>query len=195
MKKVNIGEVARISVGLNVRTSDIQTGYFLVTPSGIEDGKVIKFQNAELISKKSDDEIGEYLLHKNDILLQSKGNKFEVILIDKEYEKLLPSTFYFRIRTNNNINTKYLQWLLRSKEAQEYFEKNTSGNVIKTIRKSIVENLEIMLPPKKKQDKIAKIISVYELEKEHTERYLALKKEYISQKINKNYGGVHSGIK
>lgn len=127
-------------------------------------------------------------LKKGDILFQAKGNKFEAILIEEEYKNLVASSLYFIIRVNTDkIDPKYLQWLLKTGVVQEYFDKNTSGTAIKTVRKTILEEFKFICPPLVEQEKIVVAIRAFENEKKETLKYLESKEEFIEIKILSKY--------
>lgn len=169
-----------------VKKSDIETEYKAIFPAGVVNGKIIFSDFGEVSLKKQIDD--KYFLKKNDILLQVKGNKFDSILITEEKKNLLPSNSYLILRPNlKKINPKFLQWYLKTKRILEYFEKNTSGSIIKVLRKATVAELEINFPDINEQNKITIILEKFEKEKEALVEYLNDKEELIENVIMKKY--------
>lgn len=176
----------------NIKKSEVESDYKLVTPSCIKDSKIEFFEYGNIDSNK---EIhSKYFLIKDDVLFQAKGNKSDSILIEENIEKLLPSTSYFILRPDlTKIDPKYLQWILKTEAVEKYFEKNTSGATIRVIRKNILENLDFNLPPLEEQKKFATLIEAFEIEKKETEKYLKAKEELIERKILSKYEVIIGG--
>lgn len=132
-----------------------------------------------------DEKFEKSFLKKGDILFQAKGNKFEAVLIDKDYENLISNQIYFNIRVSSEILPEYLVWYLNSKDAKLYYEKNTSGATVKSINKKALEQLEIEVPTIEKQKELVTLISGFLIEKENTLKYLEKKEKLINEIIKK----------
>jgi len=131
--------------------------------------------------------IEEYFLKKDDIIFQAKGSRLEAILIEKEYENLISKQSYFNIKVNKFlIDPKYLCWYLNNRVSKQYFKMNSSGAIIKTINRKVLENLKIIKPDLKKQKEISNLISNFYTEKEKTLNYLERKELFINEKIIKS---------
>ena len=97
---------------------------------------------------------------------------------------MLPSTLYFILRTNEKINPKYLQWLLKTELLLLYFEKKyKTMNVVRAVNKVDIVELDIDLPEREVQDKMVEIIESFEEEHNITLEYLKSKKKYIEESI------------
>ena len=156
----------------------------------INNGKIESLDYAEVPDryKNGKNKIADkYFIKKDDVLFQAKGKKIEVVYIDKDYERLLPSTLYFILRPNKKINPKYLQWLLKTELLLLYFEKKykTMGTVRAVNKVDIVE-LNVKIPERKIQDEMAKIIISLEEEEEETIKYLKIKRKYIEERMIEN---------
>jgi putative type I restriction modification DNA specificity domain protein len=187
---MKLGDNVDIIAPLNVKTADSETGYFLLNPTMINNGKIESFDHAEVPDryKNGKNKIADkYFIKKDDVLFQAKGRKIEVVYIDKDYERVLPSTLYFILRPNEKINPKYLQWLLKTELILLYFEKKykTMGTVRAVNKVDIVE-LNVKIPEREIQDEMAKIIISLEEEEENTIKYLEIKRKYIEEKMIEN---------
>lgn len=172
---------------INIKTIEEKGNIRILVPSSLENDKIKEDQlkSGEIDLEKINP---KQYLKKNDIVFQAKGNKFEVVLIEENYENLLASSLYFIIRVNEKkINPKYLQWLLKTEKAKEYFEKNTSGTVMKIVRKSTLEDFEFDCPSLKEQENFQTLIRAFENEEKETLKYLESKKELIERKILAKY--------
>lgn len=185
--KIKLKKVVEFINPIPIKKSELETEYKAIFPAGVEDNKIINYNFAEVNLKKQIEK--KYFLKKNDILLQVKGNKFESVLITEEVENLLPSNSYLILRSNlEKINPKYLQWYLKTKVVLEYFDKNTSGAIIKLLRKQTIAELILNLPSLNEQNEMALMIEKFEKEKEATIEYLKNKEELIETLIMRKYG-------
>ena len=184
---MKLGDNVDIIAPLNVKTADSKTGYLLLNPTLVNNGKIESFENAEVPERYRDgkNKINEkYFVRKNDVLFQAKGSKIEVVYVDKDYENVLPATLYFTLRANEKINPKYLQWLLKTELLLLYFEKKyKTMSAVRAVNKTDIVELDIDLPEREVQDRMVEIINNFETEEESTMEYLQLKKKYIEEKI------------
>ena len=184
---MKLGDNVDIIAPLNVKTADSETGYLLLNPTLVNNGKIESFENAEVPEryKNGKNKINEkYFVKKNDVLFQAKGSKIEVVYVDKEYVNVLPATLYFILRANDKINPKYLQWLLKTELLLLYFEKKyKTMSAVRAVNKTDIVELDIDLPDREEQDRMVEIITSFEKEEENTREYLKIKKKYIEEKI------------
>ena len=184
---MKLGDTVDIIAPLNVKTADSETGYLLLNPTLVNNGKIESFENAEVPEryKNGKNKINEkYFVKKNDVLFQAKGSKIEVVHVDKEYENVLPATLYFILRANDKVNPKYLQWLLKTELLLLYFEKKyKTMSAVRAVNKTDIVELDIELPDREEQDRMVEIITSFENEEENTRGYLKIKKKYIEEKI------------
>ena len=184
---MKLGDNVDIIAPLNVKTADSETGYLLLNPTLVNNGKIESFENAEVPEryKNGKNKINEkYFVKKNDVLFQAKGSKIEVVHVDKEYKNVLPATLYFILRANDKVNPKYLQWLLKTELLLLYFEKKyKTMSAVRAVNKTDIVELDIELPDREEQDRMVEIITSFENEEENTREYLKIKKKYIEEKI------------
>ena len=182
---MKLGDNVDIIAPLNVKTADSETGYLLLNPTLVNNGKIESFENAEVPEryKNGKNKINEkYFVKKNDVLFQAKGSKIEVVYVDKEYENVLPATLYFILRANDKINPKYLQWLLKTELLLLYFEKKyKTMSAVRAVNKTDIVELDIDLPDREEQDRMVEIITSFEKEEENTREYLKIKKNPIKK--------------
>ena len=184
---MKLGDNVDIIAPLNVKTADSKTGYLLLNPTLVNNGKIESFENAEVPEryKNGKNKIADkYFVKKNDVLFQAKGSKIEVVYVDQDYENVLPATLYFILRANEKINPKYLQWLLKTELLLLYFEKKyKTMSAVRAVNKSDIVELDIDLPEREVQDKMVEIITSFENEEKNTIDYLKIKKKYIEEKV------------
>ena len=186
MEKVILETIADFIVPMPIRRSEEKSKYKAVFPGGIENNKIVSFEYVDFFtSKREDKEISEkYFLRKNDILFQIKGSRFASVLVEDDFENTIASNAYIilRIKDQNNVNPKFLQWFLKTKIVMDYLNKNTSGDIVKIIRRATIGNIEIKIPKIEEQNEIVSLINFFDAEKEETMKYLE-KKETLIERI------------
>lgn len=186
MLKIKLEEEVLFINPIPVKKSEKRTDYRVIFPAKVINSKVEGYDFGEVSLKKDIEE--KYFVKKDDILFQIKGNKFDSILIDKDVKNTLPSNSYLILRVKSDkILPKYLQWYLKTKTITEYFEKNTSGAIIKILRKNIISDLTLNVPSIEEQKEIVEMIENFELEKKELVKYLENKEELIEMTIMKKY--------
>ncbi|MBN2659554.1 MAG: restriction endonuclease subunit S [Calditrichaeota bacterium] len=156
----------------------------ILKASAVTDG-VIDESLLDCGSFKGNKDITEYFLKKGDLLFQAKGNKFEALYIDRDYENLVTSQIYFNLHVDKKkVEPEYLCWYLNSRLAKNHFDANSSGSVVKAINKAVLLNLDVALPESlEKQRHIAELVREFDGEKKNTQRYLEQKELLINEKI------------
>lgn len=102
-------------------------------------------------------------LQEGDILVAGRGNHNYAVLVDINHaNKTLGSTVeavasphFFVVRvTQQNILPEFVAWLLNQPYCQRYFEQNSEGTLTKSIRRSVLEDTPVVIPPLEKQQTI-----------------------------------------
>jgi|SRR5690554_716500 len=119
-----------------------------------------------------------YLLE-GDILVAGRGNHNYAVLVDiKQTNHSLGSTIkavasphFFVVRVENkDILPEFVTWLLNQPYCQRYFEQNSEGTLTKSIRRSVLEDAPVVIPPLEKQQTIIALAKTI-----HKEQQLAQK--------------------
>ncbi|MBQ0781565.1 MAG: restriction endonuclease subunit S, partial [Thalassolituus oleivorans] len=112
-------------------------------------------QKTELTGKRPPD-----YLTTGDILVAARGNHNYAIPIDSalttnKQAVAAPHFFVVRLKSQNkkkqDILPEFIAWLLNQIPAQRYFEQNAEGTLTKSIRRSVLEETPIVIPPLAKQ--------------------------------------------
>ena len=175
---MKVGIIGAGTMGAGIAQAFAQTEGFTVALCDI---------NNEFAANGKNKIADKYFIKKDDVLFQAKGSKIDVVYVDKDYERVLPSTLYFILRPNEKINPKYLQWLLKTELLLLYFEKKykTMGTV-RAVNKGDIVELRVKMPEREVQDEMAKIITSFEDEEYSTMKYLKIKRKYIEERVIEN---------
>lgn len=110
----------------------------------------------ELTGKRQAD-----FLQKDDVLFISKGQRIIACYIDQDFPSYTcaPSLFILRpaAKWQGKLNMQFIAWFLNQTLAQNYFKKTAEGSTQINIRKPILADLKIGLPPLKQQHFIAQL--------------------------------------
>ncbi|MDX2249983.1 MAG: restriction endonuclease subunit S [Bacteroidia bacterium] len=172
----------------------IQTGLF-AKPAGTGDvvylqskhfdengqllGEIHADLNADRISEK-------HLLRQGDVLFAAKGTKNFATVYTKPNKPAVASTSFFVIRlTDKKVLPEYLAWFLNHPDTQTFIKDNARGTAIPSIRKTVLENLEIPIPSLEKQRVIIRLSDLAKKESTLRIAILQQRKFLIDQQIIK----------
>lgn len=167
-----------------VMKKDAKGSFRILKASSIMNGSIIE-KNLERGVFEGSKDIEKFLLKPWDLAFQAKGNKFESIFIEKDYKNLVSSQIFFNLRVDQSIvDSRFLSWYLNSRLARAYFEKNSSGSVVKSISKKVLLGIDIRLPGDIiEQQNIVELVTKFDIEKKKTLEYLNKKRLLVNEKI------------
>ncbi len=126
--------------------------------------------STELPSQRSAD-----FLLENDILFTARGTKNYAVLVDTavaHYQVVAAPHFYVLRLTTPHVLPAFLAWWLNQYPSQQYFQREAEGSVTKSIRRSVLENLPIAMPPLSKQHTIIGLANTLKQERQLSEQLL-----------------------
>ena len=106
----------------------------------------------------------QQILNKGDVLFSTVRPNLRNIAINQE-DGLIGSTGFYVIRTRENIKNKFLFRLLLSDSITNDFESMVSGANYPSLRKTDLDDYEIILPPLSLQVKFAEMVENIEKQK------------------------------
>lgn len=94
-------------------------------------------------------------LNAGDVIFSTRGARtYAVALGSAPYPAVCsPHFFVLRIR-NEAVVPEFLAWQINQVPAQEYLQREATGSHILNIRREVIERLEIVIPPRARQDAI-----------------------------------------
>ena len=122
----------------------IENGIPLINPSHIKNGKIIP--NDKLtVSKSKHEELTQYHLRLNDVLLGRRGEMGRCAVVTKKEVGWLCGTGSLFIRPNREkINPFFLELLLSSDSIKKYLENVSQGQTMANLNKSIVGAIPLL---------------------------------------------------
>lgn len=115
-------------------------------------------------------------LKAGDILVAARGSNNYAVLVDLPPDTSIKAVaapyFYVISQLGNNVLPAYLAWLLNQTPCQRYFEQNSEGTLTKSIRRTVLENAPVAVPPLAKQHAIIALVSTLRQEQQIVEQLL-----------------------
>ena len=94
------------------------------------------------------------------------------------------ASFILRIRCGKNLNNRFAFYLLNFLREIEYFTKNIAQQVNFKINATVFREIEIPIPPKEKQEEIAKILDILQINIRDIENKIQTSKALLKSIIN-----------
>lgn len=100
-------------------------------------------------------------LEPGDIIFSARGVRNIATCIDEIEMPVVCGPYYFLIHINSDVTDDvlpaFIAWQLNQKKAQRTFGKSLEGSIQVSIRKSVLENIELDIPDLNKQHAIAEL--------------------------------------
>ena len=180
-----LSEIASIATGQTFRhkvTNDMKKGRVLAIQ--IKDISTDFFNiNGVPHKVKAEDISQKQLLQKGDVLFLAKGNTNKAVVFNLE-EPAVAVSFFFVIRPNQAVvDASYLAWCLNQRETQAIIQRQKEGSLVGSVKKSVLEDLEITLPDISTQKTIANIDRLQRQMQQKTIELLQLQQHLIENQL------------
>lgn len=95
-------------------------------------------------------------LAQGDVIFTTRGSRnFALALEDVQGLAVCsPHFFVIRVSDTSRITPTFLAWQINQRPAQEHFQREATGSYILNIRREVVENLSLVIPPLAQQKAI-----------------------------------------
>ncbi len=125
----------------------------------------------------------KHLLLPGQIILLAKGKYTSACLIPDSDKNLVISSAFFsiKIKQNQHVLPKYLQWFLNQPVARNYFKSFATGTSMFSLPMSVLKNLDVPLPTMPVQEKVVKMIELRQQEKSVVMQLEEEKEKYVQQ--------------
>jgi len=159
--------VKSISTGLNPRQNFVlnedKANYYYVTVKEITTNKVVFSDSTDKITEAAKRIINNRSkLAVGDILFSGIGTIGKVAYVDFSTHNWDCSESVFLIKPEEDVVIgKYLSYILSSNTAKSQYERGSAGAIMKGVRKSTLENLQIPIPSLSEQERIVGILDTF----------------------------------
>ncbi|GIZ09360.1 restriction endonuclease subunit S [Flavobacterium sp. UMI-01] len=154
-----------------------------------DDGNLLYDLEANVLYKPS---IEKNFLKQGEIVFNAKGRRFFAILIDEKYDATIASaTFLVLTIDSKTILPEFLVWYLNHPETLKVFDSKTNTQVMPSITKQELGNLEIIIPTFETQKQIVGLDLLKKKQTKLQKELITLEENYINaityKKIKNEY--------
>ena len=179
--KTKINYITKIKTGFFAKVFDKGDVVYLQSKHFDDNGLLRPILHADL---KSDNITSRHLLQTGDVLFAAKGYRNFASVYQNHNMAAVASTSFFVIRIVDRILLpEYLAWFLNHTSTQSLLKSKAKGTGIPSIRKSVLEELEISIPSIEKQGLIVKLSNLANKESEIRLQIANFKKQFIEEII------------
>lgn len=90
-----------------------------------------------------------------DVIFSTRGTKtFAYALGEVPRQAVCAPQFFVVTPRSDHVMPEFLAWQLNQKPAQDYFQRERTGSVIQHVRRSVLEDMPIAIPPLQVQELI-----------------------------------------
>lgn len=130
-----------------------------------------------------------HLVKVGDVLFRGRGNAPAGYCLRELPAQCIAAAPLLRLRLRSNVLLpEFLAWYLRQETAQAYFEGNAQGSAMRIVGVDVLENLQIPVVSREKQQKIVALVELSERERKLRQRLGELKSIYVNKVINQWLG-------
>lgn len=186
-----LGEVSRkIGDGLHGTPSYVENGdYYFINGNNLINGKIVITKDTKRV-REDDYYNNDKKLDNNSILMSLNGTIGNLAYYN--YEKVMLGKSAGYITLNDNINKKFIFYLLSTEKTYRYFLKELTGTTIKNLSLESIRKTPLCIPSKKEQEKIALILSTVDEQIDIVDGLIQknkeLKKALMQQLLTKGIG-------
>jgi hypothetical protein len=169
VKTVRVGDLGRVASGYPLRVSaeDLEPGdVAFVQLKNVGHPHGVAWQDVAKVALPSKREPA--WLSPGDVLFSSRGTKTLAYPVATTPSRAVcgPQFFIITISDSRSVLPEFLAWQINQKPAQDYLQKESTGSFIQNIRKPVLEQMPIALPPLEEQRLIVQFWRAAQRERE-----------------------------
>lgn len=191
---MKLSRIARIQSGYISRSKiePSQDGSHLLLQARDIDADRLMHRTDSLIRFNPDLSRKDWLLKPDDVLFMARGARNYSILIKEIPDRTLAAACFFIVRVSSDqVLPYYLYWYLNQANVVHYLSRHSGRGVhMPVVRRSVLESIDIPIPPLEVQSKIAKLDVLLEKELKLIDKLAEKRRELITaasmQAVRKN---------
>lgn len=181
---IQLNNLASIQTGIFAKTFSTGEIVYLKAKHFDDQGHLNKVLHPDLNLNKVTQ---KHLLQHGDVLFAAKGTKNFAAWYEAKNIPAVASTSFFIIRMENSFRDKilpeFLVWYLNHPNTQKYLKVKAKGTNIVSISKTVLQEMQILVPELQVQEAIIKINHLCNTEKQLKEKIEELREKLIQQQI------------
>lgn len=162
-KEVRLGDIADVQTGpfgSQLHKSDyIAEGIPCIMPTNIGPHLNFIVDGIAHVSEVDANRLSRHLTEFGDIIYARRGDIEKCAYVTTNEEKWLCGTGCLKIRCNNEVNSRFIAYLLSTAECKKWITGNAVGTTMLNLSKGILSNLPLLVPSHEDQRRIASILS------------------------------------
>lgn len=162
-KEVRLGDIADVQTGpfgSQLHRSDyIAEGIPCIMPTNIGPHLNFIVDGIAHVSEVDANRLSRHLTEIGDIIYARRGDIEKCAYVTTNEEKWLCGTGCLKIRCNNEVNSRFIAYLLSTAECKKWITGNAVGTTMLNLSKGILSNLPLLVPSHEDQRRIASILS------------------------------------
>jgi len=181
---MKLKEIAKIQSGYISRgkIEPHEDGSHFLMQARVVDADHLTYQADSLVRFSPDLSRKDWMLKPDDVLFMARGARNYSVLIKELPEKVLAAACFFIVRVSNEeVLPDYLFWYLNQAPVDRYLRRHSGRGVhMPVVRRSVLESIDIPIPPLEVQSKIAKLDVLLRNELELIDKLAEKRKELIT---------------
>jgi hypothetical protein len=127
-------------------------------------------------------------LKPGDVIFSARGHRNVAVCLDQPPARAVCSPHFFLIRVKDGKSTipEFLAWQMNLPPAQRYFEQSATGSYITSIRRQVLETLQLQIPSLDRQRLLVRLAEAASREKDLMERMIENRRrelELVAQEL------------
>lgn len=169
----------------------IESGIPFLRANNLKNGK-LSMKDMKYISLEQHESLKKGHIKVGDIIITVRGQIGNVAITTKEFDDVNINAQLAFLRFNDQISSKFILYFLQSTLIQNLLFSITTGTALQQLPINRLNNLRIIVPPLKEQQKIAEILCTVDEQIEQTDQLIEktkeLKKGLMQQLLTKGIG-------
>lgn len=175
--------------GTQLHKSDyVRNGIPLINPTHIIKGKIEPNINFS-IDRDKYNSLPNYHLRTGDIIMGRRGEMGRCAIVFEKHHGMFCGTGSLFIRPNPKLNPVYLHYAISGTTGKKYLENEAKGITMKNLNKTIIQNINIAVPPINLQNQFAITIEKIEKQKQLTQQSLQKSEELFQSLLQRAFKG------
>jgi len=192
---MKLSEIATIQSGYlsRERIDSRESGsHFLLQVRDV-DAHHLTYRTDNLIRFNPDISRSDWLLKAGDILFMARGARNFSLLLHEIPDVTLAAAYFFIVRTSSEkVLPGYLCWYLNQAPAELYFRRHSGRGVhMPVVRRSVLEGIDVPLPPLEVQKKVMGLDAVMREEEKLLNNLIEKRRKLITASCLKVVRGGH----
>ncbi|WP_252177177.1 restriction endonuclease subunit S [Endozoicomonas sp. 4G] len=137
--------------------------------------------HTELTGRKKPDWLTE-----GDILFVMRGQNNIAVCLHNTPEQTVcsPHFFHLRVKKTDQLLPEFLAWQINQQPCQRYLQKGREGSVQSSVRRGVLEAMEISVPPMALQKKVMAMVEAAHQERQVLKRMIDNRERQLNQIAN-----------